>query len=505
MTQFLTRLRAKRVQRFAAFSTALALGLSTASSEGALYSNSAMDSMWNYTSATTTFGRMGATLSGGNGALRVPVRNYTLYSFDPPRVDAGCGGVDLYLGSFSFLGTDQFKQMVRQIVQAAPGYLIHLAITAVCNPCSNILTWLQNMAREMNSGQYNTCKLSKMMVGSAIGASGLADAFGSNFSNEINLQWGEAKGLYNGFVSAWDKMFSSGPLQATSQARDSSTNNANMLVNALVTNGGIDMMENGMFGGPAALVYNFMSFFGTTLRRTTDPGNQTLSYSDEDFPATLTFADLVEGKAPGSVEPKKLNSCSDLNITDPHSCQSLSKNEKYLWFGTKRYVITMLAGDQTTSDALSDNTVVSSYQTDSILDKIVRGVNLSGQEISFLRAFPRHELVLLLDVMESSPSDPAAINGIVSVMAEDYATYIGRAMLRTLHDTYAQKTVDPNAGGSSSKVTGAMPDHIKEAAKKFRADLEASVGVNAEARTQKVMVLRGLIAQQRQLKMGQAF
>ena len=41
--------------------------------------------------------------TGGNLTLAAPSRSYNLMSVQAPTVNAGCGGIDLHLGGFSFI------------------------------------------------------------------------------------------------------------------------------------------------------------------------------------------------------------------------------------------------------------------------------------------------------------------------------------------------------------------------------------------------------------------
>ncbi|VZZ91554.1 conjugal transfer protein TraH [Escherichia coli] len=39
-----------------------------------------------------------------------------------PDINAGCGGIDAYLGSFSFINGEQLQRFVKQIMSNAAGY-----------------------------------------------------------------------------------------------------------------------------------------------------------------------------------------------------------------------------------------------------------------------------------------------------------------------------------------------------------------------------------------------
>ena len=72
-----------------------------------------MEGMYvNTTSSSSNFDnqKMGY-MSGGSMSVRVPIKSISIASFDPPRIDAGCGGIDLFKGSFSFINTDEIVSL----------------------------------------------------------------------------------------------------------------------------------------------------------------------------------------------------------------------------------------------------------------------------------------------------------------------------------------------------------------------------------------------------------
>ena len=73
-------------------------------------------------SAPSTMSTMDRTgVFGGSFEMRAPITAINLVAFDPPRIDAGCGGIDLYGGSFSFINSQQLVQIFRAVAQNAVG------------------------------------------------------------------------------------------------------------------------------------------------------------------------------------------------------------------------------------------------------------------------------------------------------------------------------------------------------------------------------------------------
>nr|WP_265343068.1 conjugal transfer protein TraH [Enterobacter kobei] len=59
--------------------------------------------------------------TGGGFVLRNKLRTLTPISISLPSASGGCGGIDLFGGSFSFINADQFVQMLRNIASNAAG------------------------------------------------------------------------------------------------------------------------------------------------------------------------------------------------------------------------------------------------------------------------------------------------------------------------------------------------------------------------------------------------
>src|SRR5690606_5702098 len=87
---------------------------------------------------------------GGGLAMRTPVRAINLVSFDPPRLNAGCGGIDLFGGSFSFINADQIVALFRQIASNAVGLAFKAAINAINPSLGQLMDKFQSMVQAMN-------------------------------------------------------------------------------------------------------------------------------------------------------------------------------------------------------------------------------------------------------------------------------------------------------------------------------------------------------------------
>lgn len=111
--------------------------------------------------------------------------SFQLINITPPSFSAGCGGISMFFGGFSFISGAQFSALVQNILQAAIGYAIQLAIQTLCPACEAVLQVLQKAAQMANSLANNTCQMAKDIVNggaSLLGVQGL----GKNSGSEAN-------------------------------------------------------------------------------------------------------------------------------------------------------------------------------------------------------------------------------------------------------------------------------------------------------------------------------
>jgi len=96
---------------------------------------------------------------GGGLSVRAPISNINMVAFDPPRLAAGCGGIDLYAGSFTFINAAQLAALMRQIAANASGALFKMAIDSISPEIGKIMEDFQNKLQSLNSLAKNTCAI----------------------------------------------------------------------------------------------------------------------------------------------------------------------------------------------------------------------------------------------------------------------------------------------------------------------------------------------------------
>ncbi len=128
--------------------------------------------------------RRGAFL-GGSYYARTRIMRPNLINFQPPSFKAGCGGIDLFGGSFSFISADQFVALLRNIGQAAVGYAFEIALNAICGDCLEILSDLQKKVQSLNEFFGNSCKMAQFLVDNTIGPP--IEALGERVYNVLSI------------------------------------------------------------------------------------------------------------------------------------------------------------------------------------------------------------------------------------------------------------------------------------------------------------------------------
>lgn len=135
--------------------------------------------------------------TGGSLFMRMPRRTYSMATVTPPSWNAGCGGIDLFAGGFSFINKAEFVAMLRNIGSNALGYGFKLAIQNLCPTCDNVMQALQATAQQVNRLNIDSCEAAKGVVNASVpdswtkGKQDAAKNFGvnSNIFGDISDAW----------------------------------------------------------------------------------------------------------------------------------------------------------------------------------------------------------------------------------------------------------------------------------------------------------------------------
>lgn len=137
----------------------------------------------------------GTVVSMGYIAEHNPIVNPNLIAFAPPNISAGCGGMDMFFGSFSFISSAELQQLLTSIGQMAGPFLFETALTSICPTCMAVLNTLDSKLQKMTQMAHNSCQLAAGIYSGDM-LSGLTSA-GNSELQQISAAAGYAKDSFD--------------------------------------------------------------------------------------------------------------------------------------------------------------------------------------------------------------------------------------------------------------------------------------------------------------------
>ena len=119
----------------------------------------------NINGPTAFEGQSAGYYSLGNVWTRFPQKTTNIANLQLPRARAGCGGIDIFAGSFSFINASEIVAMLKAVANNAVGFAFSLAIDTVCPECSKIMQEFSQKAQLMNNLNINSCEMAQGLVG----------------------------------------------------------------------------------------------------------------------------------------------------------------------------------------------------------------------------------------------------------------------------------------------------------------------------------------------------
>jgi conjugative transfer pilus assembly protein TraH len=110
-------------------------------------------------------GQSAGYYSLGNVWMRFPQRNVQPFNLQLPHARAGCGGIDLFAGSFSFINSAELIAMMKATANNAIGFAFKLAIDAVSPQISKVMEELSQKAEKLNQMNISSCETAQALVG----------------------------------------------------------------------------------------------------------------------------------------------------------------------------------------------------------------------------------------------------------------------------------------------------------------------------------------------------
>lgn len=124
----------------------------------AWFDNAVVDKPASYESQSRNF------YSVGGIRARVKTSNDYLVSASLPKLKAGCGGIDVFMGGISFLDEDYLVEKFQNMIQAAPAVAFNMALGVMSEKLEDQVTKLEAATNWLNGLQLNDCAMTKTVV-----------------------------------------------------------------------------------------------------------------------------------------------------------------------------------------------------------------------------------------------------------------------------------------------------------------------------------------------------
>lgn len=110
--------------------------------------------------------------TGGSFSLRVPPKDLPLLQLKAPSLQAGCGGIDLFLGAVSIPSREEFVSFLRAIGTAIPGLAFQLALQSLSPDLNEQVSAFRDLIRDYTEKFSDSCTAAETLFD----ATGAADA-----------------------------------------------------------------------------------------------------------------------------------------------------------------------------------------------------------------------------------------------------------------------------------------------------------------------------------------
>ncbi|MFE8033010.1 conjugal transfer protein TraH [Thiohalocapsa marina] len=246
------------------------------------------DGLLNVTEPTAHMGQRRGVLAGGSVYARNRVMNANLINIVPPSFEAGCGGIDLFAGSFSFISREQLTQLFRAIASNAASYAFKLALDSMCQNCGQVMDSLQKKVQAINSLFANSCQLGQGLVNDVVDA----------FDTQHKIKHSEAslvRGLGDVFET-WSSVTGTDPIAQVQQSAPEYAREVlqgNLVWRALKGEGVAGWFSH----GDDALLETLLSVTGSLIVGPPEPSpdGQGSNNRITPLPAILSIRELLHG------------------------------------------------------------------------------------------------------------------------------------------------------------------------------------------------------------------
>lgn len=106
-------------------------------------------------------GQQRGYFTAGSFSARIPSSTVYPITIEPPRLKAGCGGIDIFMGGFGFTNFDYLVQKFQNLIQAAPAVAFEIALNTLSSALNINLNEVEKIINLLNQLQLNECAITK--------------------------------------------------------------------------------------------------------------------------------------------------------------------------------------------------------------------------------------------------------------------------------------------------------------------------------------------------------
>ena len=231
----------------------------------------------------------GGFYSGGSVFARGKVHTPELASLQMPHYRAGCGGIDLFLGGFSFINAQEFTALLRNIGSNASGYAFNLALATVTPQIKSVLDELSAKVQQMTNQSINSCEAAASLVG---GAWPQSDASSQLLCNSMSKELG----VVTDWAQSRQKCGAAGERDGINARKNRQAGYRDILGDEFNL-AWKAIKKNAFLSADPKLAEFFMTISGTIVSRKSGGGNLEV----KEFPSKSADADLISALLLGNV------------------------------------------------------------------------------------------------------------------------------------------------------------------------------------------------------------
>ncbi|MGR5299211.1 conjugal transfer protein TraH [Vibrio mediterranei] len=213
----------------------------------------------NVTGPSAYQGQSANYYSAGSLSLKNRSSNLQLGQINLPSMDAGCGGIDIYGGGFSFINAGQFKQFAQNVGHAVVPLALKMGIQTLTPQLASLLDQLQEWSSKFNEWSKNSCEVAQSLVTAGAGMA-------SSAITAVKTSACERKAIKNGQSAANAKDTCASNSSADPILSDAAKNDPNyseLPVSKNIT--WSHLQESAFFAGNQELAELVMSLSGTVV------------------------------------------------------------------------------------------------------------------------------------------------------------------------------------------------------------------------------------------------